>query len=113
MARAGVRFGLRLTDDATVGVVGQCAVARSWWLTNVTDVPISKKRAAYRKAFADFDPRKVARFTPQRIAKLLANPGMIRNKLKVNAASSLKSPSQSVCLVGAPAQRSAMNAPMR
>jgi DNA-3-methyladenine glycosylase I len=50
------------------------------WLT------VLKKRAAYRKAFADFDPRKVARFTPQRIAKLLANPGIIRNKLKVNAA---------------------------
>ena len=50
------------------------------WLT------VLKKRAAYRKAFADFDPCKVARFTPQRIAKLLANPGIIRNKLKVNAA---------------------------
>lgn len=50
------------------------------WLT------VLKKREAYRKAFADFDPRKVARFTPQRITKLLANPGIIRNRLKVNAA---------------------------
>jgi DNA-3-methyladenine glycosylase I len=47
---------------------------------------ILKKREGYRKAFADFDPTKVARFTPARVEKLLQNPGIIRNRLKVNAA---------------------------
>jgi DNA-3-methyladenine glycosylase I len=47
---------------------------------------VLRKRAAYRKAFAQFDPAKVARFTEARIAKLLENPGIIRNRLKVRAA---------------------------
>lgn len=44
------------------------------------------RRAGYRRAFADFDPHKVARFTPARIEKLLLDPGIIRNRLKVTAA---------------------------
>lgn len=47
---------------------------------------ILKKREGYRKAFADFDPVKVAKFTPARIEKILKDPGIIRNRLKVNAA---------------------------
>ncbi len=47
---------------------------------------ILKKRAGYRKNFADFDPIKVSRFTEKRIAKILQDPGIIRNKLKVKAA---------------------------
>ncbi len=47
---------------------------------------ILKKREGYRKAFADFDPVKVARFAPQRIEKILLDPGIVRNKLKVHAA---------------------------
>lgn len=47
---------------------------------------ILHRRAGYRRAFADFDPYKVARFTPARIEKLLLDPGIIRNRLKVNAA---------------------------
>jgi DNA-3-methyladenine glycosylase I len=47
---------------------------------------ILKKREGYRKNFADFDPKKVARFTPKKIEKILKDPGIIRNKLKVNAA---------------------------
>ena len=47
---------------------------------------ILNKREGYRKAFADFDPAKVARFSDKRIAKLLENPGIVRNRLKVNAA---------------------------
>ena len=44
---------------------------------------ILAKRANYRRLFADFDPAKVARFTPARIEKLLADPGIVRNRLKV------------------------------
>ncbi len=50
------------------------------WLT------ILRKREGYRKAFADFDAAKVARFTPAKQAKLLENPGIVRNKLKIAAA---------------------------
>lgn len=47
---------------------------------------ILKKREGYRKAFADFDPAKVARFTPARIEKILQDPRIVRNRLKVHAA---------------------------
>lgn len=44
------------------------------------------KRENYRRAFADFDPVRVARFTPARIERLLLDPGIIRNRLKVESA---------------------------
>ena len=44
---------------------------------------ILQKREGYRRAFADFDPARVARFTPARTARLLADPGIVRNRLKV------------------------------
>jgi DNA-3-methyladenine glycosylase I len=47
---------------------------------------ILRKREHYRRAFAGFDPAKVARFTPARIEKLLLNPGLVRNRLKINSA---------------------------
>ena len=47
---------------------------------------ILNKREGYRKNFADFDAEKVARFTQKRIDKILLDPGIVRNKLKVNAA---------------------------
>jgi DNA-3-methyladenine glycosylase I len=46
---------------------------------------ILKKREAYREAFADFDPARVARFTPARIERLLQNPGIVRNRLKIES----------------------------
>ncbi len=47
---------------------------------------ILDKREGYRRAFADFDAEAVARFTPARIAKLLADPGIVRNRLKIACA---------------------------
>lgn len=47
---------------------------------------ILKKRENYRKAFAGFDAAKVARFSTAKIEKLLLDPGIVRNRLKVNAA---------------------------
>lgn len=47
---------------------------------------ILNKRDGYRKNFADFDPAKVARFTKKRIEKILTDPGIVRNRLKVNSA---------------------------
>jgi len=47
---------------------------------------ILKKRDGYRKVFADFDPEKVSKFTAARIEKILKDPSIVRNRLKVNAA---------------------------
>jgi len=47
------------------------------WLT------VLRKRGHYRKAFAGFDPAKVARFDAARQARLLLNPGIVRNRLKI------------------------------
>jgi DNA-3-methyladenine glycosylase I len=46
---------------------------------------ILNKRPTYRKAFAGFDPRKVARFDEEKIAALLENPGIVRNRLKIRS----------------------------
>lgn len=50
------------------------------WLT------ILKKREGYRKAFSGFDPKKVAAYDAARIEKLMLNPAIIRNRLKIEAA---------------------------
>ena len=47
---------------------------------------ILNKRDAYRKAFDDFAPERVARYTPARIERLLQDPGIVRNRLKVQSA---------------------------
>lgn len=47
---------------------------------------VLKKRDAYRKAFKNFDPKKVARLTDAELEKILKDPGIIRNRLKVYAA---------------------------
>ena len=44
------------------------------------------KRENYRKAFDGFDPARVARYSEQRVTKLLRNPGIIRNRLKIRSA---------------------------
>ncbi len=46
---------------------------------------ILRKRKEYRKAFAGFDPAAVARFSPARVQQLLANHGIVRNRLKVES----------------------------
>ena len=47
---------------------------------------ILKKREGYRKAFDNFDAEKIARYSEDRVSLLLANPEIIRNRLKINAA---------------------------
>jgi len=46
---------------------------------------ILRKREGYRRAFAGFNPAKVARFTPAKIERLLENPNIVRNRLKVES----------------------------
>lgn len=46
---------------------------------------ILKKRENYRRAFADFDPARVARFTPAKIERLMLDAGIVRNRLKIES----------------------------
>jgi DNA-3-methyladenine glycosylase I len=50
------------------------------WLT------ILKRRGTYRKAFDQFDPEKMARYTERRLELLMQDPGIIRNRLKIQSA---------------------------
>ena len=49
-------------------------------------ITILKRREGYRKAFADFQAQKVARFNRKQVEKLLSNPAIIRNRLKIESA---------------------------
>jgi DNA-3-methyladenine glycosylase I len=49
-------------------------------------ITVLRKRENYRKAFDDFNPEKIARYTDARKAKLLLNEGIIRNRLKIDSA---------------------------
>lgn len=75
-------WGVPVHDDRThfEFLVLEGAQAGLSWST------ILNKREAYRKAFAGFDPPKVARFTDKKIGKLLENPSIVRNRLKVQSA---------------------------
>jgi DNA-3-methyladenine glycosylase I len=74
-------WGVPVHDDRThfEFLVLEGAQAGLSWLT------ILKRRDGYRKAFANFEAAKVARFTPARIEKLLLDPSIIRNRAKVEA----------------------------
>ena len=48
-------------------------------------ITVLRKREAYRRAFAGFDPAAVAEFGPERLAAILQDPGVVRNRLKVAA----------------------------
>jgi len=49
-------------------------------------ITILRKRESYRAAFDDFDAEKIARYSSRKIESLLRNPGIVRNRLKVEAA---------------------------
>ncbi len=74
-------WGVPVHDDPThfEFLVLEGAQAGLSWAT------ILKRRPGYRRAFADFDAAKVARFRPNRVEKLLTDPGIIRNRAKVEA----------------------------
>jgi DNA-3-methyladenine glycosylase I len=48
-------------------------------------ITVLRKRGAYKKAFADFDPKKVARFDARKIEALMKNEGIVRNRLKLES----------------------------
>ena len=75
-------WGVPLHDDRLLFeyLTLEGAQAGLSWLT------VLHKRQNYRAAFANFDPATVARFDEADVARLLADPGIIRNRLKINAA---------------------------
>ena len=82
MAYHDEEWGVPLHDDRRLFemLILEGAQAGLSWIT------ILRKRAAYRKAFDNFDPQKVARYRQARIERLLANEGIVRNRLKVEGA---------------------------
>jgi DNA-3-methyladenine glycosylase I len=75
-------WGVPVHDDRTQFefLILEGAQAGLSWST------ILKKREGYRKAFSDFDVEKVARFDEQKIQKMLQNPEIVRNELKIRSA---------------------------
>lgn len=75
-------WGKPVYDDKTLFefLILEGAQAGLSWIT------ILKRRAGYKAAFADFDVEKVAAFDEKDVERLMNDPGIIRNKLKVNAA---------------------------
>lgn len=75
-------WGVPVRDDRRLFefLILEGAQAGLSWIT------ILRKRENYRVAFADFDPEKIARFDEKDMERLLANPGIIRNRLKIAAA---------------------------
>jgi len=75
-------WGVPVRDDRTLFefLILEGAQAGLSWLT------ILRKREGYRKAFDGFDPAKVAEFDDDRTRRLLEDPGIVRNRLKVAAA---------------------------
>jgi DNA-3-methyladenine glycosylase I len=75
-------WGVPVHDDRQLFefLVLEGAQAGLSWLT------ILRKREAYRRAFAGFDAEKVARYGAQEVERLLSDPGIVRNRLKVAAA---------------------------
>src|SRR5215510_6943356 len=75
-------WGLPVHDDRQhfEFLVLEAAQAGLSWST------VLKKREGYARAFSNFDPEKVARYTDKRIERLLQDPSIIRNRLKVAAA---------------------------
>jgi DNA-3-methyladenine glycosylase I len=76
-----LEWGVPVHDDRTLFefLILEGAQAGLSWLT------ILKKRDHYRRVFDGFSPEKIARYDQKRIDRLLADPGIIRNRLKVNA----------------------------
>ena len=75
-------WGVPVHDDRTLFefLILEGAQAGLSWET------ILRKRDAYRVAFGGFDPVRVARFTSTRVERLLRDPGIVRNRLKIESA---------------------------
>lgn len=75
-------WGVPVVDDGRQFefLILESAQAGLSWIT------VLRKREGYRKAFANFDPRKVAKFDSAKVEKLMQNPDIVRNRLKIESA---------------------------
>ncbi len=75
-------WGVPVYDDQKIFefLVLESAQAGLSWIT------VLRKRENYRRAFAGFDPKRIAKFSQRDVEKLLGNAGIIRNRLKIEAA---------------------------
>ncbi|MEJ2585769.1 MAG: DNA-3-methyladenine glycosylase I [Robiginitalea sp.] len=75
------QWGVPVRDDATLFefLLLETFQAGLSWIT------ILRKRENFRKAFDDFDYRKIATYGPEKVASLLEDPGIIRNRLKIHS----------------------------
>ena len=82
MAYHDTEWGIPVHDDNKhfEFIILEGAQAGLSWST------ILKKREGYRKAFSGFDPKKIATFDSKKIKKLILNPAIVRNRLKINSA---------------------------
>lgn len=74
-------WGRPLRDDRALFellTLEGCQAGLSW-------ITVLRKREHYRKVYDGFDPQKIARYTPAKVAKLLADPGIIRHRGKIEA----------------------------
>ena len=75
-------WGVPVHDDSILFefLILEGAQAGLSWIT------ILKKRGNYREAFDNFNPAEIAKYNPNKINRLLLNPGIIRNRLKIESA---------------------------
>ena len=74
-------WGRPLKDDRALFellILEGCQAGLSW-------ITVLRKREHYRKVYDGFDPARIARYTPAKLAKLLADPGIIRHRGKIDA----------------------------
>lgn len=77
-----LEWGVPVHDDRVLFeflVLEGAQAGLSWWT-------ILRKRENFRRAYDNFDPRKVACYDQSKVKKLLSDPGIIRNRLKINSA---------------------------
>ena len=84
-------WGRPLKDDRALFellTLEGCQAGLSW-------ITVLRKREHYRKVYDGFDPDKIARYTPAKLAKLLADPGIIRHRARSRRASATPRPTWS------------------
>lgn len=74
-------WGVPVRDDRAIFEMLNLEGAQAGlsWIT------VLKKRETYRKAFHNFDPKRIVKYTDQDVARLMADPGIVRNRLKIHA----------------------------
>jgi len=84
IVRTTTRNGV--SPPGTKGTCSRCSSSKAPAQAGLAWITILRKREGYRRAFEDFDPERIARNGDLDRARLLADPGIVRNRLKIEAA---------------------------